>query len=183
VKTQLRPYLTEGEERALLAASVKASSRDHGLFSLALQTGLAARVLHRLDVAHVSPDGRALREQLALPSGGAANDNITMPLPDGLRSILMSYLGGIRPECLHLRAPVRTMVDWRGTELCAVCGHRIDFLRSPLFMSRFEDRLSLRRMRSLFASYRQRLGLPSYFHFDTLRETHFARRAKELHAA
>ena len=62
-------------------------------------------------------------------------------------------------------------------------GHDVAFLNMPLFLSRFRDRLSTRRMRSLFEEYRQAVWLPKHLHFDSLKETFDAAAVTDLEAA
>jgi integrase len=182
-----RPYLLPLQQQALMTAAEIRSARDRALFTLALGTGLSARAINVLDVAHVTPDGAAIRPRFEIGPCDrrmfAANDNGLVVLPDYVRVALARHLECVKQQCPHFRRPMRATVDAHGSRRCASCGHEMDFLKLPLFLSRFRDRLSTRRMRSLFMDYREALRLPGHLHFDSLKATFDAGRTTDLNAA
>jgi site-specific recombinase XerC len=182
-----RPYLLPLQQQALMTAAEIRSARDHALFSLALGAGLSASTIHRLDVSHATRDGTAVRGRFEVgPSDRrrlAANDNGLVVLPGYVRAVLARHLEVVKEQCPHFKRSMQTATDAEGVIRCASCGHATDFMKLPLFFSRFRDRLSTRRMRGLFMEYREDLHLPNRLHFDSLKATFDAGRTMELKAA
>jgi hypothetical protein len=182
-----RSHLLPLQQQGLLAAAKIRSKRDYALFTLALGTGLSARAISYLNVGHVSKDGINIVPELNIGRCDrrtfAANDNGLVILPKYVRLVLARHLRRTKRMCPHFERPMRTVADADGSARCETCGHQIDFMKLPLFLSRFRDRLSTRRMRSLFEEYRKTLWLPGHLHFDSLKETFDAGRVTNLNAA
>jgi site-specific recombinase XerC len=182
-----RPYLLPLQQQALMTAAEIRSPRDHALFSLALGAGLSARAINQLDVGQVTRQGASVRSRFEIGPCDrrvfAANDNGEVVLPAYVRLVLARHLEVVKERCHHFSKPMQTLVDAEGRTRCVSCGHEIDFMKLPLFLSRFRDRLSTRRMRSLFMAYRENLRLPGHLHFDSLKATFDAGRTTDFKAA
>lgn len=182
-----RDHLLPLQQQALMVASQIRAKRDHALFSTALGAGLSARAIHWLDIGHVSNDGLAIRTSFEIVATDkrtfTANDNGMVVLPRQLREILAQHVARTRAICPHFVRPMRDKIGADGVRRCETCGHAVDLLQVPLFLSRLRDRLSTRRMRSLFESYREQLRLPEHLHFDSLKATFDAGRVTDLNAA
>jgi len=183
-----REHLLPIQQQALLALARIRSERDHLLFSMALGTGLPAKALSSLDVRDVSKDGVNVASELAAGRYDrrtvTANDNGQIKLPRHLQVSIGQHLRAMKQICRHFDgAPMRMAIDGSGMRRCETCGHEADFLDLPLFLSRFRERLSTRRMRSLFEEYRQAVWLPAHLHFDSLKETFDAAVVRGLSAA
>jgi len=157
------------------AAQIR-SARDHALFTVALGAGLTASRIKPLSLGHVTRDGSTVRPAIDLswlPGRlRPANDNgLRVALPPPVRVVLGKYIAGLKAQCAHFDRPMLTKADERGIVRCASCGLAANVLELPLFSSRLRERLSVRRMRSLFAEYRDQVRLPPHFHFDSLKAT------------
>jgi integrase len=183
-----RQHLLPVQQQALLATARIRSRRDHLIFMLALGTGLSARAISSLGVRDISKDGTAIEPELTLGPCDrrtyAANDNGVVMLPQYLRVRLARHLRAMKKICRHFETmPMRTVIDAKGVRRCETCGHVLDLLDMPLFLSRFRERLSTRRMRSLFEEYRQAVWLPKHLHFDSLKKTFDAEKITDLESA
>lgn len=137
--------------------------RDHMIFSLALGCALRESEIVGLDVGDVTNNGRTPKRTLQLrvfKRGAGVVDTAAqrVPLPDGTYYKLEKYL--------RWRAPL-------GLELGL-----------PLFASRQSERLSDRRMRSMFRGWQVEAGFANPYHFHALRHTSLTnlyRRTRDIH--
>lgn len=135
--------------------------RDHMILSLALGCALRESEIVGLDVGDVTNNGRTPKRTLQLrvfKRGAGVVDAAAqrVPLPDGTYYKLEKYLK-------ELRAPS---------------------LATPLFASRQSERLSDRRMRSMFRGWQVEAGFANPYHFHALRHTSLTalyRRTRDIH--
>jgi hypothetical protein len=152
------------EERERLCAHVAPFPRTLALYTMAVQLGLGAEKLSRLNLGDVTPDGKNIQIVTALggvPKTGQAPDSI-------VTSALVRFLG-VRCSCEHFSRPLKTYRDDRGIQRCHVCHDDIRLALNPLFVSRRFKRLSPRWVREEFAEHRNALGLDPRLTFDSLR--------------
>lgn len=150
--------LSDVEQQKLLKASGAHADtfRDHLLFSLALGTGLREGELVRLDVCDVMrTDGKPKRSiQLRyFARKGKHRDNVdaraqVVHLPDGAFYKLEKYLRTERGGMKRAAPP-----------------------DEPLFEARGGRRLSVRRVREIFAEWQERAGFDKRYTFHELRHT------------
>ena len=164
--------LTEQEQTALLKAAGEHAwgFRDHVLLSVALGTGLREHELLALSVGDVFHDAGNPRRRFPLPAykgkGRASAAGQPTPPP---------HQEAIVPDDAHYK--LRKFYAWkriRGEPLQA---------EAPLFLSRFNKRLSPRRFRSLFREWQTLAGFERTFTVHELRHTALTRlwqRTKDL---
>jgi integrase/recombinase XerC len=141
--------LTKPEERRLLrAVRGDGSPRDRALLTLALGTGLRLRELARLNVRDVSPDGKAVIRKFGL-------DPRTTKGGRGGTAFLVA---GVRGE-------IRRYLSWKRR-----AGEPLE-ARSPLFVSRQNRRISLRRIQFMFREWQAAAGFETVYNFHALRHT------------
>ncbi len=144
--------LTDGEQALLLRETGEhaASYRDHMLFAMALGTGLREHELVGLDVGDVTNNKGAPRVRVELRIFKRCTDD---PAPQFV----------IVPNAL--RHKLRRFLSWKRER-----GESCD-RSAPLFMSRKRRRLSTRRARALFSSWRNVCELSPKLSFHALRHT------------
>jgi integrase/recombinase XerC len=141
--------LTKAEQRQLLrAVRSQGSPRDLALLTLALGTGLRLRELAGLNVGDVSPNGTGISWKVAL------DPRITK----GCR-------GGVAYLAPAVRAELGRFVRWKHRT-----GEPLE-PRSPLFLSSYRQRLSLRRIQIIFREWQWAAGFASLYNFHALRHT------------
>jgi len=142
------PSLTKAEQQALLEAS-SSHPRDHLIFSLALGTGLRLSEIIGLDVGDVYfPDGKPrgrvrLRREIA--KGGRVGDVF---LPDALAPKLATFWG------YKLRSDESIAPD------------------APLLCNQAQQRLSKRRLQTIFKHWQREAGFDRFYPVHALR--HYA---------
>jgi integrase len=141
--------LTKVEQRQLLrAVRVQGSPRDLALLTLALGTGLRLRELAGLNVGDVSPNG-----------GGVAWKVVLDP------KITKGRRGGVAYLAPAVRAELGRFLRWKRR-----AGEPLE-PRSPLFLSSYKRRLSLRRIQIIFREWQWAAGFASLYNFHSLRHT------------
>jgi integrase/recombinase XerC len=141
--------LTKDEQRRLLrAVRSHGSPRDLALLTLALGTGLRLRELRGLNVGDVCPDGRATAWKIALDP-----------------KITKGRRGGVAYLTPAVRCELGRFVRWKRR-----AGEPVE-PRSPLFLSSYRQRLSLRRIQIIFREWQWAAGFVSLYNFHALRHT------------
>lgn len=136
--------------------------RDHMILSLALGCALRESEIVGLDVGDVTNNGRTPKRTLQLrvfKRGAGVEDAAAqrVPVPDGTYYKLEKWL--------KYSAPFRAS-------------------SSPLFVSREGNRLSDRRVRSMFRGWQVEAGFANPYHFHALRHTSLTglyRRTRDIH--
>lgn len=162
--------LTDKEHLALLKAAGEHARgfRDHVLLSLALGTALREHELLALTVGDVYQVDGAPRRRFPLRqykgSKRAPTDRAPPPHQEAI----------VPDDAIY---KLRKFFAWKRLQ-----GEPLD-PAAPLFLSRFNKRLSPRRFRSLFKEWQQRAGFDRFFTVHELRHTaltHLWRRTKDL---
>src|SRR5258708_6493443 len=156
--------LTDAEQVRILKVSGEHRDgfRDHLIISLALGTGMRECEIVGLDVDDVTADGRRPRRSIRLrvfkDTGAPGMEKAQrVTLPDGTFYKLEKYLRSL-PRARK---------------------------KGPLFISRFNRRLSERRLRSMFRGWQQRAGFDHLYCFHELRHTaitNFQREGRDIRA-
>jgi integrase/recombinase XerC len=143
--------LTLAEQAAILTATGthKAGFRDHVLFSFALGTGLREHELAALNVGDVRGD-TGIRRRFPLRVFKKSNRD-----PRAQEAIL--------PDALRFK--LEKFCRWKKSEGEALGDD------APLFASRQSDRLSMRQIRRLFATWQERARFERRLPFHSLRHT------------
>jgi len=156
--------LTEFERRMLLKVSGEHRDgfRDHVIFSLALGTGLREHEILALNMGDVfDSDGKAQRRV-------------------NLKVFKRSSKDGTRQEVILpdiVRAKLDKLRRWKKRE-----SQSLD-TKSPIFISRLNNRLSSRQVRHMFHVWQKRAGFEREFSFHSLRHsacTAIYRRSKDI---
>jgi integrase len=141
--------LTDAEQKKILRVTGEHREhfRDNVIISIALGLALRESEIVALDVVDVSNDGLRPKRTIQLrvfkrAGAGADPANQRLGMPDGTFYRLEKYL----------RTTKRP-------------------LRAPLFPSRQGDRLSVRRVRSMFRRWQKRAGFDNLYGFHHLRHT------------
>jgi integrase/recombinase XerC len=141
--------LTKAEQRQLLrVVRSQGSPRDLALLTLALGTGLRLRELAGLNVGDVCPNG----------SGVAWKVLLDPKITKGRR-------GGVAYLAPGVRAELARFIRWKRR-----AGEPLE-PRSPLFLSSYKRRLSLRRIQIIFREWQWAAGFSSLYNFHALRHT------------
>jgi integrase/recombinase XerC len=141
--------LSKDEERRLIATvRAQGSRRDVAILSLALGTGLRLRELRGLNVGDVRVDGDATAWRVIL------DPETTKGKRGGV-----AYLTG------QVRQELGRFLKWK-----VRAGEPI-VPRSPLFVSRQNHRLSLRRIQFVFREWQVAAGFETVYPFHALRHT------------
>lgn len=152
--TRIPKTLTLGEQNALLRVTGehRAGYRDHMILSLALGTALREHELAALNVGDIVDDEGKIVQRFPLrvfkrSRAGANSATQETILPDTVRRKLAKF------------------VSWKRFEM-----EPLD-PGAPLFLSRERSRISVRRLRHLFATWQERAGFERHFGFHALRHT------------
>jgi site-specific recombinase XerC len=141
--------MTAAEQARLLkATAVHEDPRDHVLYSMALGTGLRLRELLGLNVGDVSPDGRQVRQRVALSPA--------------------TTKGGRRGEVflpVRLIPKLRRFLAWKGRVVQSLEPD------APLFVSAQGRRLSPRAAQWRFQWWQGRAGFDRRYGFHQLRHS------------
>ena len=141
--------LRKDEQRRLLrAVRSQGSPRDLALLTMALGTGLRLRELAGLNVGDVCPNGTGVAWKVALDP-----------------KITKGRRGGVAYLAPALREELARYLRWKRR-----AGEPLD-TRSPLFLSSYKRRLSLRRIQVLFREWQWAAGFVSLYNFHALRHT------------
>jgi integrase/recombinase XerC len=141
--------LTKDEQRRLLrVVRTQGSPRDLALLTLALGTGLRLRELAGLNVGDVSPNG----------SGVAWKVILDPKITKGRR-------GGVAYLTPAVREELSRFMRWKRRDREPLES------RSPLFLSSYKRRLSLRRIQIIFREWQWAAGFASLYNFHALRHT------------
>ena len=141
--------LTKDEQRRLLrVVRSQGSLRDLALLTLALGTGLRLRGLAGLNVGDVPPGGNGIAWKVALDP-----------------RITKGRRGGVAYLAPAVREELARYLRWKRR-----AGEPLD-PRSPLFLSSYKRRLSLRRIQVLFREWQWAAGFVSLYNFHALRHT------------
>lgn len=161
-----RPRWLRPDERERLLAATQLLVREHTVYTFALGAGLRCQEIAALDVGDVS-DGRRARECIAVRGARARS----VPASPDVRRAVDRYVAWKRGLCPHPDTSMRRTKDARGVERCASCGDVADFLKAPLFTSRFRERITPRRLREEWHGIRDAFGLRRTLRFSALRAT------------
>jgi integrase len=141
--------LTKDEQRRLLrAVRSQGSPRDLALLTLALGTGLRLRELAGLSVGDICPNGTGVAWKVVLDP-----------------KITKGRRGGVAYLTPAVRAELAEFVRWKRR-----AGEPIE-PKSPLFLSSYKRRLSLRRIQIIFREWQWAAGFVSLYNFHALRHT------------
>src|SRR5262245_4547199 len=132
----------------LAATAALPAPRDHGLYSMALGTGLRLAELLGLDVGDVSPDGREVRTRVTLDPA--------------------TTKGGRRGEVF---LPKRLIPKLRAFLVWKVAHRESVEPDAPLFVSGQRRRLSPRAAQWRFAWWQARAGFDRRYNFHCLRHS------------
>ncbi len=137
--------LAKNEQRRLLGAvRARGSPRDLAILTLALGTGLRFRELVGLNVGDVCPDGRGIAWKVALDP-----------------RLTKGHRGGVAYLTPGVRKELGRFVRWKRR-----AGEPLE-AESPLFVSRQDRRLSLRRTQILFREWQRAAGFETVYRRDT----------------
>jgi integrase/recombinase XerC len=141
--------LTKDEQRRLLrAVRCQGFPRDLTLLTLALGTGLRLRELRGLNVGDVTPGGKTIAWKVVLDP-----------------KITKGRRGGVAYLTPAVRAELGRFLRWKRR-----AGEPLD-AKSPLFLSSYKRRLSLRRIQIVFREWQWAAGFVSLYNFHALRHT------------
>ena len=144
--------LSKAEQDAILKVTGEHRDgfRDHMIIAVALGTGLRAHEIAALDVENVRADSGRIRRRFILKVFKRASEE------PALQEVFFSE---------RLRVKLERFLAWKEKR-----GERVD-AAAPVFVSRKGNRISGRRLRTLFRKWQERAGFERLYNFHVLRHT------------